>query len=237
MTVWRRSSTARPPATGIGGAFGYYPDALSRDVQTSRTDEGADTVFLFDFDGTITATELLPLIAREVRLEDEIGTLTRDTMDGRLPFDESFRSRVDLLRTTPIARVAEIVDEAPVFNQLLGWILDHRDRCCVVTGNLDCWVSGWMRRHGLRFFASTAAIEHGEVAGVATVLQKESVLEHFPGRRTVMVGDGANDAQIMADADVGIGFATLHDLPSVVLEVADWVVLNEDALCRTLSQL
>lgn len=202
-----------------------------------RTDSSDETVFLFDFDGTITATELLPLIAREVGLEDEIGALTRDTMDGRLPFDESFRSRVELLRETPIARVAEIVAEAPVHGRLLEWILERRDRCWVVTGNLDCWVGGWMEHHGLRCFASTAAIADGEVAGVEAILHKETVLEQFGGRRTVMVGDGANDAQIMADADVGIGFATLHDLPPVVLEVADWVVLNEKALCRTLSQL
>jgi HAD superfamily phosphoserine phosphatase-like hydrolase len=212
-------------------------DAVSEGVPTSGSDPGGDTAFLFDFDGTITAAELLPLIAREVGLEDEIGALTRDTMAGYLPFDESFRSRVELLRATPIARVAEIVAEAPVFPRLLDWIVENRDRCWVVTGNLDCWVAGWMERHGLRFFASTAAVEGGAVAGVASVLHKESVLGRFAGRRTVMVGDGANDAQIMADADVGIGFATLHDVPSVVLEVADWVVLNEDALCRTLSQL
>jgi phosphoserine phosphatase len=214
----------------------YDPGPLSRDVQT-RTDADGDTVFLFDFDGTITAAELLPLIAREIDLEEEIAMLTRDTMDGRLPFDESFRSRVELLRATPIARVAEIVAGAPVFPRLLDWILAHRDQCWVVTGNLDCWVGGWMERHGLRCFSSIAAIEDGEVAGVKTILHKESVLAHFSGRRTVMVGDGANDAQVMADADVGIGFATLHDLPPVVLEVADWVVLSEDALCRTLSQL
>jgi phosphoserine phosphatase len=215
----------------------YYPSALSRDAQPSATDSNGDTVYLFDFDGTITAAELLPLIAREVGLEQEIDALTRDTMAGRLPFDESFRSRVELLRETPIARVEEIVAAAPVFPRLLQWIVDRRDRCWVVTGNLDCWVADWMGRHDLRFFASTAAIEDGEVAGVASILRKESVLERFAGRRTVMVGDGANDAQIMADADVGIGFATLHDIPPVVLEVADWVVLNEEALCRTLSQL
>jgi HAD superfamily phosphoserine phosphatase-like hydrolase len=196
-----------------------------------------DTVFLFDFDGTVTATELLPLIAREVGLEEEIAALTRDTMDGLLPFDESFRSRVELLRATPIARVAELVAEAPVFPRLLEWIVEHRDRCWIVTGNLDCWVADWMQRHDLRFFASTASVENGEVVGVGSVLHKELVLEQFAGRRTVMVGDGANDAQILADADVGIGFATVHDVPPVVLEVADWVVLNEDALCRTLSRL
>jgi phosphoserine phosphatase len=210
---------------------------LSRGAQTSQADASSDTAFLFDFDGTITTTELLPLIAREVGLEDEIGALTRDTMDGRVPFDESFRSRVELLRATPIARVQEIVADVPVFPRLLDWIVENRDRCWVVTGNLDCWVSDWMERHMLRYFASEAAVEHGMVTGVASILSKESVLAQFAGRRTVMVGDGANDAQIIADADVGIGFATVHDVPTVVLEVADWVVLDEEALCRTLSQL
>lgn len=194
------------------------------------------TVYLFDLDGTLTAAELLPLIAREVGLEAEIAALTEATMAGEVPFDASFRRRVDLLSGIPVSRVADIVAGAPVLDSLLSWVTARADRCWVVTGNLDCWVRPWLDRHGLRGFASTARVEQGRVH-VGQILRKESVLTHFSGARTVMVGDGANDAQIISQATVGIASAVVHDVPRVVLEVADFVAMDEEVLCRTLSRL
>lgn len=201
---------------------------------TSAT--GGSTAYLFDLDGTLTAAELLPLIAREVGLEAEIAALTDATMAGEVPFDASFRRRVELLSEVPVALVADIVATAPVLDSLVSWVKGHREQCWVVTGNLDCWVQPWLERHGLRGFTSTARVEDGRVE-VAQILRKESVLTHFAGIRTVMVGDGANDAQIISQATVGIANAVVHDVPPVVLEVADFVVMDEEVLCRTLSRL
>ena len=194
------------------------------------------TTYLFDLDGTVTAAELLPLIAEEVGLREEIQELTTATMAGEVPFDASFRQRVELLAEVPIGRVAEIVDAAPVMEELLSWIKDRRDSCWIVTANLDCWVQPWLDRHGLNGFSSTADLTSGRVR-VKRILRKESVLSEFPGCRTVMTGDGANDAELMSECTVSIANAIVHDVPPVVLEVADYLVMTEEVLCRTLSRL
>lgn len=196
----------------------------------------AQTVYLFDFDGTLTSVELLPLIASELGIEREIAELTEATMAGEVPFEKSLRERVELLRSVPVETVSRIVEEVPVFTRLLDWITDRRRQCVIVTGNLDCWIDGWMQKHGLDYFASHARVGRDGVE-IRSILSKETVLRRYAGVRTVMVGDGANDAQAIADADVGIGAALVHNPAPVVIEVADWVIMDEEVLCTTLSRL
>ena len=43
-------------------------------------------IFCFDLDGTITTQEILPLIAAELDLYEEISTLTQATINGLIPF-------------------------------------------------------------------------------------------------------------------------------------------------------
>ena len=46
--------------------------------------------FLFDLDGTITSQETLPIIARLGDVSDKIDGLTKETIQGNVPFIESF---------------------------------------------------------------------------------------------------------------------------------------------------
>lgn len=52
--------------------------------------------FLFDMDGTVTSCETLPLIASNFGIETKIDALTRETVQGNIPFIESFIRRVNL---------------------------------------------------------------------------------------------------------------------------------------------
>jgi soluble P-type ATPase len=79
-------------------------------------------------------------------------------------------------------------------------------------------------------------VEDGRTT-VESILTKSEVLAHFRGARTVMVGDGANDAEILREASVGVACALTRPVPRVVMEVADYMVADEEGLCRLLSRL
>lgn len=192
--------------------------------------------YLFDLDGTLIASELLPAIGAELGLYDEINELTVATMAGDIPFDQSFRYRVELLESVPEHRVAEIILSQPMHNDLMDWVLANKDVCWIVTGNLDCWVNPWLEKYGLRGYSSLAKRENGKLV-VSSILHKASVLSDFEDYITCFVGDGANDAEIMRNADIAIACSLIHPASSMLLEVADFVVMKETTLCRILSRL
>ena len=46
--------------------------------------------FLFDLDGTVTSEETLPIIANHFNCVEQISELTARTVQGNVPFIESF---------------------------------------------------------------------------------------------------------------------------------------------------
>ena len=193
-------------------------------------------IFLFDFDGTISKKEMLPLIAMKTNLEAQISMLTEDTIQGKIPFEESFLKRVKLLEKIPLQIVQNIFIEAPVNLKLLSWIKAHRELCFVVTGQLDIWIKPWLQKHELIGFSSEASVT-AEGIKVNKIIDKSAVASNFEDREIVFIGDGANDASLMEKANIGIGTEIVHKVPEMIWEVADLVVWEEEALCRILSRL
>ena len=66
--------------------------------------------FIFDLDGTITSEETLPLIAKHFNVQEEIEQLTRETIQGDIPFVESFIRRVFILGKLPVDEVAALLE-------------------------------------------------------------------------------------------------------------------------------
>ena len=193
-------------------------------------------VFLFDFDGTISKKEMLPLIATKTNLTAEISRLTEDTIQGKIPFEESFSKRVKLLETIPLQIIQDIFIEAPANLKLLSWIKEHRELCFVVTEQLDIWIKPWLTKHDLNGFYSEASVTT-EGIQINKIIDKSAVISNFSGRNVVMVGDGANDASLMEKANIGIGTEIVHKVPEMIWEVTDLVVWEEESLCRILSRL
>lgn len=192
--------------------------------------------FLFDLDGTITKKEILPEIAREVGLYDEISHLTRETINGNIPFHESFIKRVEMFRSIKASRVREVVTQVPINEELVTFIREYSDRCCIITGNLDVWVGELCEKIGVQSYTSKASISGDFVNGITYVLNKGEVSKNF-SQPFVAVGEGNNDAEMIRKAAIGIAYGGVHYPASTVMACATHAIFEEAQLCRFLRQL
>ncbi len=122
------------------------------------------------------------------------------------------------------------------------FIRANRERCVVVTGNLDCWISDVVRdRLGCAMLSSTGEVEGNTLIQVDRVLDKGEAVRAYAAdagaSRTVAVGDGMNDVSMLETVDVAIAYAGLHQPCSSVVDVSKYVVTSGEALCRVLSRL
>lgn len=196
------------------------------------------TAFCFDLDGTVTRQEILPLISKEVDLREEINLLTQLTLDGLIPFQNSFKLRVKLLSTIPISKVAEIVSDVELDPQILKFIREHREDCYIVTGNLDVWVEEMIRsRIGCDYFSSEADYSQNKLNGIKKIMIKAEVVQKLRSRydRIVAVGDSMNDCPMFQEADVRIAFGGTHNPVYSLVKLSDYVTFDPGSLISILE--
>lgn len=223
--------TERPPFIVRSESARSLPTPHERD---------AGTAFAFDLDGTVTRAELLPMIASELNLEPEMRLLTELTMAGLIPFEDSFRLRFAILRSAAVERIHSIVSEVEFDPYIEDFINTNRERCFVVTGNLDIWIQPLISRLGCKFYTSTATVDQeGRITGLDMVMRKSVVGLELKERfdRLVAIGEGFNDVPIFDVADIGIAFQGIHRAPDALISVSNYVALDGRSLCRLLNTL
>lgn len=195
-------------------------------------------VFAFDLDGTITTKEILPVLAGELDLAEEMALLTRLTLDGTLDFAASFRLRFAILRSIPVERVREIVAEIPLDPHITEFIRARKEDCAILSGNLDCWVTPLLDRLGCRAYLSTSCRDNG-LLSLNSILDKGEAVADLArsGRRVVAIGESANDLPMFKAADVCVAFAGVHEPVPGILRLADYVARDGEELCGVLTGL
>lgn len=196
------------------------------------------TVFAFDLDGTVTAAEILPGIAREAGLFDEISRLTAMTLDGALDFESSFRQRFALLRHVPVETVRRIVAATPLDPHIAAFIRKNRACCSIITGNVDCWITPLTDTLGCALYCSRAEMRGGELV-LASVLDKGQAVRAIAarGKRVIAIGDAANDIPMFLEADMGIAYGGVRRPAPGLLAVADGAANDGRTLCDALRSL
>ena len=168
----------------------------------------SEYIFLFDMDSTITKEEVLPTIAQKINRNAEMRNLTEATMRGEIPFRTSFLRRVEILSDIPVSEVNDIVSDIPLNSNIVEFIKENRERCYVVTGNLDIWISGLMKKIGMEnhCYCSKAEVVNNRISKVISVADKELIVKQFV-QPMVAIGDGDNDSGMVA-----IGFGGVREI-------------------------
>lgn len=195
--------------------------------------------YLFDLDGTLTCQETLPVIASHFNCVEEIAELTRKTVQGDIPFPDSFASRVNILGKYPVSETSALLARIPVYPEIKQFIDVHRSDCIVVTGNLTCWCEGLFDILGCQCYGSEAEVADDKVVEIKTILRKEDIVERYRalGHKVVFIGDGDNDAEAMRHADIGIAAGLTNSPAPSLLAICDHVAFDEQTLCHLLESL
>ena len=199
---------------------------------------GRKPLFAFDLDSTVTRCELLPLLAREVGLEQEMAALTEACMQSGADFAPGFAARVELLRAIPLDRARKIAAAVPLNGRIAAFLRRNAPRCRILTGNLDVWIEDLIAALGMtgRCLCSRASYRDNRLLCVETALDKGRAAMELP-RPLVAIGDGSNDVPLLRAADLAIAFAGSRTPSEEVRRAADVVLSDEGALCDLLEQL
>lgn len=196
-----------------------------------------DYKFVFDLDSTITKEEILPKISIEVGKQEEMRALTEATMLGEIPFEESFTRRVKILSTLPISKVQDIVYNIKLNEELAEFIIQNKDKCYVVTGNLDCWICKLMEKLEMtdHCYCSNASTSDDTLLGINKIINKKETVESL-GKDIIVVGDGNNDAEMISVAKIGIGFGAVREIAPAVLRCCTHAIYDEHTLVEFLKK-
>lgn len=195
--------------------------------------------FLFDLDGTVTSAETLPIIANHFECKEEIAELTKRTIQGNIPFIESFIRRVNILSKYSVSETSDLLAQVPLYPEVKKFIDAHRADCVIVTGNLTCWCEGLFKKIGCQCYGSEAECEDDKVVKLKSILRKEQIVDQYKalGETVVFIGDGNNDLEAMRHANISIAVGLTHNPAQSLLAITDYVIFNEHALCRQMCQL
>lgn len=197
-----------------------------------------ERVFAFDLDGTITACELLPRIARLAGLEKSLSLLTQSTLRGDIPFAASFRRRFAMLQHIPLPQVHAVVAAIPLDPYIEAFIQAHNSECVVVTGNLDLWVYPLLRRLGCRWFSSRGAVIDGRISLLAVLDKGEAAAALLAeGKRIVAIGESVNDTPLFRVSSYAVAFGGVHEPSPVIRNMSHSYAADGKSLCETLRWL
>jgi phosphoserine phosphatase len=226
---------SRFPVTTIElDVSGGIQETLRRELALEATAHGVDVavspaglarrgrrLVVMDVDSTLIQDEVIELLAAHAGRAAEVAAVTERAMCGELDFTRSLHERVACLAGLPesvITRVREAVELTAGARTLCRTLLRLGFTLGVVSGGFIEVVAPLAEELGIKHVAANRlevvdGVLTGRVLGdvvdrpgKAAALRRFALAEGLPMARTVAIGDGANDLDMLAEAGLGIAF-------------------------------
>jgi phosphoserine phosphatase len=181
----------------------------------------ATLLVVFDVDSTLIEQEVIELLADFAGKRAEVEAVTAKAMAGELDFEGSLRARVVNLEGLPasvIDRALEQITLTPGAKEAVEYIHSVGGKAGAVSGGFIELLEPLAKKLNLDFYRANQleiidGVLTGKVIGEiidkpakAAALSEWAESLNLEISRTVAVGDGANDLDMMETAGLSVGF-------------------------------
>jgi phosphoserine phosphatase len=178
-------------------------------------------LIVFDMDSTLIRIEVIDELARLHGVYDAVAAITADAMAGGMPYEESLKLRVQMLKGMPVKAVQALVADLPLTEgaeDLLRVLKGMGLKTAVISGGFSFAADALRSRLGLDYaYSNILEVKDGCLTGrvnepivgpqrKADLLDALAQRENIPLAQTIAVGDGANDLLMLEKAGLGIAF-------------------------------
>jgi phosphoserine phosphatase len=180
------------------------------------------TVVAFDFDGTLSDSEMTVLLGNQNGTADDMASITERAMNDEIEYAESLRQRCALLEDLPDGKAQAAFDQVelrPGAADVIAALREAGVYVAILTGGFERGVAAALEREGVEVDAIVAnrlPVADGKLTGTVEgpLIEgtKDDALEVLTAvvgadrTDTIAVGDGANDLPMLQVAGLAVGF-------------------------------